>query len=87
MIFSKGVGVFFITQYPNDVPDQIIGQLGNRIQHALRAFTPKDKKALKAAAANAHLVDRADKAWERPLPNRLPAPLVQTWEGRLYEAF
>ena len=40
LIRSKGVGVFFITQYPNDVPDEVIGQLGNRIQHALRAFTP-----------------------------------------------
>ncbi len=50
LIRSKGVGVFFITQYPNDVPDEIIGQLGNRIQHALRAFTPRDRKAVKAAA-------------------------------------
>ncbi|MCU7923582.1 MAG: DUF853 domain-containing protein [Candidatus Thiodiazotropha sp. (ex Dulcina madagascariensis)] len=50
LIRSKGVGVFFITQYPNDVPDAIIGQLGNRIQHALRAFTPKDRKAVRAAA-------------------------------------
>ncbi len=50
LIRSKGVGVFFITQYPNDVPDEVIGQLGNRIQHALRAFTPKDKKAVRAAA-------------------------------------
>lgn len=50
LIRSKGVGVFFVTQYPNDVPEEVIGQLGNRIQHALRAFTPKDKKALKAAA-------------------------------------
>jgi DNA helicase HerA-like ATPase len=50
LIRSKGVGVFFITQYPNDVPDEVIGQLGNRIQHALRAFTPQDKKAVKAAA-------------------------------------
>jgi DNA helicase HerA-like ATPase len=50
LIRSKGVGVFFISQYPRDVPDQVIGQLGNRIQHALRAFTPKDKKAVKAAA-------------------------------------
>jgi len=50
LIRSKGVGVFFITQYPSDVPDEVIGQLGNRIQHALRAFTPKDKKAVKAAA-------------------------------------
>ncbi len=50
LIRSKGIGVFFITQYPNDVPDEVIGQLGNRIQHALRAFTPKDKKAVRAAA-------------------------------------
>jgi DNA helicase HerA-like ATPase len=42
LIRSKGVSVFFITQYPNDVPDEVIGQLGNRVQHALRAFTPKD---------------------------------------------
>ena len=51
LIRSKGVGVFFITQYPNDVPDEVIGQLGNRIQHALRAFTPNDRKAVRAAAA------------------------------------
>ncbi|RMG34285.1 MAG: DUF853 family protein [Gammaproteobacteria bacterium] len=50
LIRSKGVGVFFITQYPNDVPDEVIGQLGNRIQHALRAFSPRDKKAVKVAA-------------------------------------
>jgi hypothetical protein len=50
LIRSKGVGVFFISQYPNDVPDEVIGQLGNRIQHALRAFTPRDRKALRAAA-------------------------------------
>jgi DNA helicase HerA-like ATPase len=50
LIRSKGVGVFFVTQYPNDVPDEVIGQLGNRIQHALRAYTPNDRKALRAAA-------------------------------------
>jgi DNA helicase HerA-like ATPase len=50
LIRSKGVGVFFITQYPNDIPDEVIGQLGNRIQHALRAYTPRDKKAVKTAA-------------------------------------
>jgi DNA helicase HerA-like ATPase len=50
LIRSKGVGVFFVTQYPNDVPDEVIGQLGNRIQHALRAYTPRDRKALRAAA-------------------------------------
>ena len=50
LIRSKGVGVFFVSQYPNDVPEEVIGQLGNRIQHALRAFTPRDRKALRAAA-------------------------------------
>ncbi|MEJ2576181.1 MAG: DUF853 family protein, partial [Gammaproteobacteria bacterium] len=50
LIRSKGVGVFFVTQYPNDVPDEVIGQLGNRVQHALRAFTPRDRKAVRAAA-------------------------------------
>jgi hypothetical protein len=48
---SKGVGVFFVTQNPLDVPDSILGQLGNRVQHALRAFTPRDQKAVKAAAS------------------------------------
>jgi len=50
LIRSKGVGVYFITQNPDDVPEDILGQLGNRIQHALRAFTPRDQKALRAAA-------------------------------------
>lgn len=50
LIRSKGVGVWFVTQNPADVPDSVLGQLGNRIQHALRAFTPKDQKALKTAA-------------------------------------
>jgi len=50
LIRSKGIGVYFITQNPLDVPEKILGQLGNRIQHALRAFTPKDQKAVKAAA-------------------------------------
>ncbi len=50
LIRSKGVGIYFITQYPTDIPDNILGQLGNRIQHALRAYTPKDQKAVRAAA-------------------------------------
>ena len=50
IIRSKGVGVYFCSQYPDDVPDEILGQLGNRVQHALRAFTPRDQKALRAAA-------------------------------------
>ena len=50
LIRSKGVGVYFVTQSPTDIPDNILGQLGNRVQHALRAFTPKDQKAVKTAA-------------------------------------
>lgn len=50
LIRSKGVGVYFVTQNPLDVPDSVLGQLGNRVQHALRAFTPKDQKAVRAAA-------------------------------------
>lgn len=50
LIRSKGVGVYFITQNPVDIPDSVLGQLGNRVQHALRAYTPKDQKAIKAAA-------------------------------------
>ncbi len=50
LIRSKGVGIYFITQSPLDVPENVLGQLGNRVQHALRAFTPKDQKAVKAAA-------------------------------------
>jgi DNA helicase HerA-like ATPase len=50
LIRSKGVGVFFVTQNPRDVPDNVLGQLGNRVQHALRAFTPRDQKAVQAAA-------------------------------------
>jgi uncharacterized protein len=51
LIRSKGVGVYFVTQNPVDVPETVLGQLGNRVQHALRAFTPRDQKAVKAAAA------------------------------------
>ncbi len=50
LIRSKGVGVFFVTQNPVDIPEAVAGQLGNRVQHALRAFTPKDERAIKAAA-------------------------------------
>jgi len=52
LIRSKGVGIYFITQSPSDIPDTVLSQLGNKIQHALRAYTPKDQKAVKAAAAS-----------------------------------
>ena len=50
LIRSKGVGVYFCSQFPDDVPDEILGQMGNRFQHALRAFTPRDQKAVRTAA-------------------------------------
>ena len=50
LIRSKGVGVYFVTQNPADVPDDVLGQLGNRVQHALRAYTPRDRKAVRVAA-------------------------------------
>ncbi len=50
IIRSKGVGVYFCSQFPDDIPDEILGQLGNRVQHALRAFTPRDQKAVRTAA-------------------------------------
>jgi DNA helicase HerA-like ATPase len=52
LIRSKGVGIYFISQNPMDIPDDVLGQLGLKVQHALRAFTPKDRKAIKAVAAN-----------------------------------
>ncbi|MBI5451798.1 MAG: DUF853 family protein [Gammaproteobacteria bacterium] len=63
LIRSKGVGIYFVTQNPADVPERILGQLGNRVQHALRAFTPRDQKAVRAAAEtlrdNTQLDERA----------------------------
>ena len=50
LIRSKGVGVYFVTQSPADIPDAVLGQLGNRVQHALRAFTPRDQRAVRTAA-------------------------------------
>ena len=50
LIRSKGVGVYFVTPSPLDIPESVLGQLGNRVQHALRAYTPKDQKAVKSAA-------------------------------------
>jgi uncharacterized protein len=50
IIRSKGVGVYFCSQFPDDIPDEILGQLGNRVQHALRAYTPRDQKAVRTAA-------------------------------------
>ena len=52
LIRSKGVGVYFVTQNPLDIPDAVLGQLGNRVQHALRAFTPRDQKAVRVRGGN-----------------------------------
>ncbi|MDR1781945.1 MAG: DUF853 domain-containing protein [Bacilli bacterium] len=60
LIRSKGIGIFFITQNPIDLPDNVLGQLGNKIQHALRAFTPKDQKAVKAMAETFRVNDGID---------------------------
>jgi DNA helicase HerA-like ATPase len=62
LIRSKGVGVYFCTQNPLDVPETVLGQLGNRVQHALRAFTPRDQKAVKAAAETFRTNPRVDTA-------------------------
>jgi DNA helicase HerA-like ATPase len=62
LIRSKGVGVYFVTQNPLDIPESVLGQLGNRVQHALRAFTPKDQKAVKSAAQTMRPNPRLDAA-------------------------
>ncbi|MFA6040909.1 MAG: helicase HerA-like domain-containing protein, partial [Methylophilus sp.] len=62
LIRSKGVGVYFVSQNPLDIPDMVLGQLGNRMQHALRAFTPRDQKAVKAAAETFRSNDKVDVA-------------------------
>ncbi len=62
LIRSKGVGVFFVTQNPLDIPDKVLGQLGNRVQHALRAFTPRDQKAVKSVAETMRANPKIDAA-------------------------
>ena len=52
LIRSKGVGIYFVTQNPLDLPDTVLGQLGNRVQHALRAFTPRDQKSSEICGGN-----------------------------------
>jgi DNA helicase HerA-like ATPase len=60
LIRSKGVGVYFVTQNPLDIPDRVLGQLGNRIQHALRAYTPRDQRAVRTAAETLRQNSRFD---------------------------
>ena len=71
LIRSKGVGVFFVTQTPKDVPGDVLAQLGNRVQHALRAFTPDDAKALKATVS--HLPERRPTTSRSCSPSSAPA--------------
>jgi hypothetical protein len=76
LVRSKGVGVYFVTQNPLDIPDSVLGQLGNRVQHALRAFTPRDQKAVKAAAATM----RPNPGWTLPRPS--PSwPWARRWSA------
>ncbi len=91
LIRSKGIGVFFITQNPDDVPDDVLGQLGLKVQHALRAFTAKDRKAIKLAAQNFPITEHYET--EELLTNMgigealvtalnekgIPTPLVHTY--------
>ena len=91
LIRSKGVGIFFITQNPNDIPDAILGQLGLKVQHALRAFTAKDRKAIKTAAQNfpdSDFYDVADLLTQMGIgeslvtvlgENGIPTPLAHTY--------
>ncbi|GLQ34435.1 hypothetical protein GCM10007939_07180 [Amylibacter marinus] len=81
LIRSKGVGVYFVTQNPADVPDDILGQLGNRIQHALRAFTPRDQKALRLAAQTFRPNDAFDTA-EAIIELGIGEALVSTLEKK-----
>jgi DNA helicase HerA-like ATPase len=62
LVRSKGVGVYFVTQNPLDIPDTVLGQLGNRVQHALRAFTPRDQKAVQSAASTMRANPKLDVA-------------------------
>src|SRR5579862_1041412 len=80
LIRSKGVGVYFVTQNPLDVPDTVLGQLGNRVQHALRAFTPRDQKAVKAAADTFRQNPKIDTATAITQLN-IGEALVSTLEG------
>jgi DNA helicase HerA-like ATPase len=69
LVRSKGVGVYFVTQNPLDVPDTVLAQLGNRVQHALRAFTPRDQKAVKSAAEHHARQPRAGDIEPPPSPS------------------
>ena len=75
LIRSKGVGIYFITQSPKDIPDGALGQLGNKIQHALHAYTLSEQRAVKAAQSF------RENPWEAVLGKRLAAMWVLLWAG------
>ncbi|MEN5084413.1 helicase HerA-like domain-containing protein [Bosea sp. TWI1241] len=81
LIRSKGVGVYFVTQNPLDIPDTVLAQLGNRVQHALRAFTPRDQKAVRAAAETFRQNPKIDTA-EAIMHLAVGEALVSTLEGK-----
>ena len=81
LIRSKGVGIYFVTQNPLDVPQTVLAQLGNRVQHALRAFTPRDKKAVRAAAETFRQNPAFDAA-KAIMELGVGEALVSTLEGR-----
>ncbi|HSM53872.1 MAG TPA: helicase HerA-like domain-containing protein [Erythrobacter sp.] len=80
LIRSKGVGVYFVTQNPIDIPEEVAGQLGNRVQHALRAFTPRDQRAIKAAAETFRINPDLDVA-EAITELKVGEALVSTLDG------
>jgi DNA helicase HerA-like ATPase len=82
LIRSKGVGVYFVTQSPLDIPEEVLGQLGNRFQHALRAFTPRDRKAVKAAAETFRANPKLDVVTAITDELGVGEALVSTLQGR-----
>jgi DNA helicase HerA-like ATPase len=82
LIRSKGVGVYFVTQNPLDIPDTVLAQLGNRVQHALRAFTPRDQKAVKAAAETFRQNPKLSRPTRRSPSSRVGEALVSMLEGK-----
>ncbi len=83
LIRSKGVGVYFITQNPLDVPETVLAQLGNRVQHALRAYTPREQKAVKTAAETFRA--NPDSRRMKPSPSLAPARRwSRRWKARVH---
>ena len=82
LIRSKGVGVYFCSQFPDDVPDEILGQLGNRVQHALRAFTPRDQKAVQHRGRDLRRQSRSSTSPRRSRKLGIGEALVSTLQDK-----